>query len=363
MTLVVARISRGRIAIASDTLLTEHGRPLPHQEGVIKSCMLPGDICVSFANSPELAARDFRQFAVSYPGGTGFAEVASFFERASRNSGNDYLVAFLRGPRLLKITDGQRISGVAGTQWIGDKSAYECFRQFHARQRKRYETGRAVDVVFMADELEGSPASDLYSVMRQVAADRLSANVGGFLCVVSGRDNGFRYSVYSDMLANWPDNEGDDFILRLEDAVDLGASGENSDYAVCQLSPAILGLNLVSFYLLKGKRLFLFYSDWWQGLPTKCVVVPDLEPADIHNRLVQVTGIPSWLIMVMSVWKGRSNTTHRSCGVTDSPKGMGMPLFCHANSFPSEPLKYDVVASLEAHADVVAPNQQAESQD
>src|ERR1700722_10009763 len=103
MTLVVARIVGERIAIVSDTLLTRQGQPLPPQQGVIKSCMLPGDICVSFANSPDLAGRDFAIFAERFPDGAAFAEVIAFFERSSRATGNDYIVAFSRAPRLVRI--------------------------------------------------------------------------------------------------------------------------------------------------------------------------------------------------------------------------------------------------------------------
>jgi hypothetical protein len=39
MTLVVARIDGPRVAIASDTLLIEHDKPLPFQSGIVKSCM------------------------------------------------------------------------------------------------------------------------------------------------------------------------------------------------------------------------------------------------------------------------------------------------------------------------------------
>jgi hypothetical protein len=39
MTLVVGRVDGPRIAIVSDTLITEHNRPLAFQDGVVKSCM------------------------------------------------------------------------------------------------------------------------------------------------------------------------------------------------------------------------------------------------------------------------------------------------------------------------------------
>src|SRR5438309_760280 len=120
MTLVVARIEGSRVAIASDTLITQHKKPLPFQEGVIKSCMLPGDICVSFANSPVTAERAFTEFWQRYPNGTGFAAVVTFFEESSSNTGNDYLIAFANPAHLVKIADGKRQPSVSKTLWIGD---------------------------------------------------------------------------------------------------------------------------------------------------------------------------------------------------------------------------------------------------
>jgi hypothetical protein len=60
MTLVVGRIVGPRVAIVADTMLTEHDKPLPFQSGVVKSCVLPGDLCVSFSNSPCTAERAFK---------------------------------------------------------------------------------------------------------------------------------------------------------------------------------------------------------------------------------------------------------------------------------------------------------------
>ena len=127
MTLAVARIVGERIGIAADTLLTEHDKPLPHSRGVIKSCMLPGHICVTFSNSPDLAARDFEHFARSYPRGVGFAETISFFENSSAATGNDYLLAFSRTPHIVKIAEGRRVNTASKTLWIGDHAAFEKF--------------------------------------------------------------------------------------------------------------------------------------------------------------------------------------------------------------------------------------------
>src|SRR5262249_21947137 len=113
MTLVVARIQGLRVAIAADTLLTDRQKPLPFQSGVVKSCMLPGEICVSFSNSPETAALSFATFMRTYPRGTRFSNVIAYFEASSRDTGNDYIVAFANPARLVKITKGKRQSTLA----------------------------------------------------------------------------------------------------------------------------------------------------------------------------------------------------------------------------------------------------------
>jgi hypothetical protein len=77
----------------------------------------------------------------------------SFFEQSSAKSGNDYLIAFSDNPRLVKIIDGKRVPSIATTAWIGDKAAYERFREYEAKQRPSVEHGRAMNAVLFADEL------------------------------------------------------------------------------------------------------------------------------------------------------------------------------------------------------------------
>ena len=197
MTLVVARCVKGRIAIAADTLVYEHGNALALSEGIVKSCCLPGYICVSFSGSPELAAIAFENFGRSFPRGATFDATVAFFEASSAATNNDYIIAFGHNPRLVTIRDGQRTGGLARTHWIGDKGAYEKFREYEQRSGKRYEHERAINVALFADEMSGSPASDLHGIMRNVVQDKELVTVGGFVTVLSNRDIGFRYSVYT----------------------------------------------------------------------------------------------------------------------------------------------------------------------
>ncbi len=334
MTLVVARVVGERVAIASDTRITQSGLPLQNHNGIVKSCILPGKVCASFSNSPELAAQDFCEFARAFPNGAEHSETVAFFERSSKITGNDYLLAFAIGPKLVKIVNGEIIAGKARTQWIGDILAYERFREYEAKKRKNSEAGRAVNAVLFADELNNSPASDLYSVMRNIVGDRDVMSAGGFVCVISNRESGFRHSVYSDMLYNWPEDESEDFILRLKSPINLGSAGENVGYAVAQVSTGFLNTNLVAFYLLKGRKLFLFHGEN-NGLPDKCVVLRDVEPFKIADRLNESVGanLP-WLLMVTSPVGERLQSTQRPMPNSHDSHGLGLSFYCHANTFP-----------------------------
>jgi hypothetical protein len=114
-----------RIALAADTLLTEHGVALPFTNGVIKSCCLPGYICVSFGGSPELAKVIFKEFVAQFPFGTGFDQTVRFFERSSSSRGNDYIIAFGTNPRLVTVKDGRRSTGLSKTHWREPPSVSE----------------------------------------------------------------------------------------------------------------------------------------------------------------------------------------------------------------------------------------------
>jgi hypothetical protein len=225
VTLVVARCVKGRIAIAADTLLSEHDGSLALTKGIVKSCCLPGYICVSFSGSPELAEAAFINFRDSFPQGASFDATIAFFESSSSSTNNDYIIAFGHGPKLVTIRDGRRTTGISRTHWIGDKDSYEKFREYEHRKRNRYEHQRAVNAAIFADEMAGFPASDLHGIMRNVVTDRELPTVGGFVTVLSNRDIGFRYSVYSDILLDWPTELVGGRDLQLSDKFDLGASG------------------------------------------------------------------------------------------------------------------------------------------
>jgi hypothetical protein len=334
MTLVVARTSGHRVAVMSDTQLTEHDVRLPIHKGVVKTYILPGGICVSFSNSPELAVTDFQKFATAYPQGADFASTSSFFEEASAKSGNDYLIAFARQAKLATIVDGQRMPSAAKTQWIGDRAAYERFREYEAKARKGFEAGRAMNAVLFADEIHKSPASDLYSAMRHVIADTHIPTVGGFAYVLSDRIDTFRQSVYCDTLFDWPTAESEDFVLQLIDQIDFGASGENQGFAIAQASPGYLNLNVAAFYWLSGRKVFVF-SGYGTSPLMKCSVLNDVEPLQIPARLnVHFGQDLGWLAMVLSAAPSATETRSREPPIATGPSGVRLQLFCHVNTFP-----------------------------
>lgn len=330
MTLVVARLHKGRIAVVADTQLTKHDMALPPQCGVLKTCFLPGNLCASSSNSPELAEKAFRRFCERYPKGATFVEAVEFFETSSADTDNDYILAFFDPAKLVKIVDGRHIHSMARTVWIGDKQAYERFREYETHSRPFPQHGRAINSALFMDEVEGSSASDLYSTMRNVILDRGAASVGGFAYTVSSRGNGFRQSVYCDILHDWPTDVRADFKLDLNDPIDLGASGENLDYSVAQISPGFIGVNLTGFYLIKARKLFFFHGQD-NGLPVNCHVFNDVEAPRIKHVLTEAVGADlNWLVTVATSSEGMSRYAPRP---SQGPQGLGISLFFHENSF------------------------------
>ena len=108
MTLIVARVENGRLAIAADTMVSAHGQSLPMQAWVLKSICLPGGICVSYSGSPELAANAFQDFRERNPQGANHGATVAFFEVSSAHTNNDYIVAFADTAKLVTIRDGRR---------------------------------------------------------------------------------------------------------------------------------------------------------------------------------------------------------------------------------------------------------------
>jgi hypothetical protein len=234
---------------------------------------------------------------------------------------------------LVKIAHGERINSVSKTKWIGDQEAYSRFREYEARQHPRPEQGRAINAVLFADEMANSPASDLFSAMRNIVANRSIMTVGGFVSVISNRDNGFRFSAYSDMIYDWPKDKPQDYSLLLTDQIAFTATEENASFAVAQVSPGFMNMNLVAFYFTKAKKLFFFYGKD-NGLANQCHVFRDVPAMKIYETLNAFVRFDlKWLLMVTSPQSasGQFDTS----GI--KTPGNQFSFFCDANTFPKTP--------------------------
>lgn len=335
MTLVVARLSGDQIAMAADTLLTEHATPLSFSKGTVKICILPGNICVGFSNSPELAEIAFAAYVQKFPEGANFTITVEFFEKSSRDTENEYLIAFGSNQKLIKVVDGKRISSISKTVWIGDKSAYERFREVESRNYRRRGQGRAINMVLFGDEPNGSSASELYSTMSELLSDRTVPAVGGFVALASSRGPGFRFSIYSDTLFDWPSGRPETHDVNLNEKIALSATDENLNYSLTQIPSLYMDANYVGFYLLKGKMLFLFYGIN-NGLANKCHVVADLEPTNVAPKISELLGFDlSWLVLVVSSYDYGASRSEQD-GSSTSSGGMRFNMMCHANTCPKD---------------------------
>lgn len=328
MTLVVARVHKGQIAIVADTMISVGDKRLPMAEWMVKSICLPGAICVSFAGSPELAQRSCAAFQLKYPAGAGESETVSYFENDSRSTGNEYIVAFAASKTIVTICEGRRLRSLSKTHWIGDKTAYERFRE-HEHRRPATDNGRAIHAAIFADEIEGSPASDLFSHMRATLSDRRLNSVGGFISAISSRGAAFRQSVYSDVLLDWPDEASQSVDFSYEMPIDLKASGENARFSFSQVSPGYCGANSVAFYVLPGQLLVVFHRT--TDGRSVCLHRRPVRPADIASTLDELIGFPyRAMCLVMSARSGPKLNLQR----TSDTQGVAVALYCEANTMP-----------------------------
>ncbi len=295
--------------------------------------MLPGGICVSFAGSPELAAKDIWKFAKLNPNGADFSVTVEFFEQSSKVTNNDYIVAFAKNPKIVKIANGERQAGLSKTLWIGDKSAYEAFRAQEARAKKKYERGRAISGVLMANELPDSASSELYSAMRHVALSREVPTVGGFVSLVSNIEEGFRHPCLSDMLFDWPVDASPDFDLQLTDKITFGASGENEGYSISQFATGYGDFSFVGFYLLRGRLAYIFHPTTTL-MADKCTVIRDVSPVDLPAKLTEAFKTDyGWLVWIASP-SPDVKVTSRRVADKELDGGIQLGFMMECNTFP-----------------------------
>jgi hypothetical protein len=181
--------------------------------------------------------------------------------------------------------------------------------------------------VLFADDMPDSAGSDLYSTLRSVISDRSISSVGGFATVVSNWPGGFRFSVYSDMLYDWPEGKPKEYEFSYHDKVHLTASGENAGYSIAQLSPGYIGMNVVAYYFVRTHSLFLFFGPD-NGVADLCRPFRSVEPDQVVPTLNQALSFDGrWLAMVTSA--------HPPLGNGDQvPASAALGFFSHLNTFP-----------------------------
>ena len=336
MTLVVARIVDQQISIVADTLITNLERPLPLAQGMVKSCMLPSGICVSYAGSPDLASKDIWRFSKLFPQNADFLETIKFFEQSSRVTGNEYIVAFAKNPKIVKITNGKRQIGSSKTLWIGDKNAYEIFRACESKLRPKTERNRAISAVLVADEPLGSPASDLYSIMRHVIKDSEIKSVGGFVSIVSNLGGNFRHPCMSDMLFDWPANEPPEFELNLNDRIAFGSSGENEEYSVSIFTTAYSNFTFIGFYFLSGRVAFVFHPTRTL-MADNCTVIREVSPTELPTRLTEIFGRDyGWLVWIAGPSPDKKSSERYFDLDSDAGNQFGFIMHCNTLPKPEE---------------------------
>jgi hypothetical protein len=108
------------------------------------------------------------------------------------------------------------------------------------------------------------------------------------------------------------------------------AANNERHFSVAQISPGFMNVNLVAFYLVRPKVLFLFYGRSF-GLANRCHVfreVPAVEIAQTLNAFIQFD--LNWLLLITSpqLPTGQIDTSS-----IENP-GAQFAFQCDANTFP-----------------------------
>jgi hypothetical protein len=94
-----------------------------------------------------------------------------------------------------------------------------------------------------------------------------------------------------------------------------------------EISPGYYDMNIVAFYMLKGKLLLVFYG-LNNGIADQCIVIPGVAIATTLNAKLGFDFAP--LLMVMSAREGLSRTVRRAT----PDHGIAVSLYCEANTMP-----------------------------
>ena len=338
MTLIVGRTNGKHVTLVADTLITQNGAPLKLEQSIVKTCAFPFGICVGFSGSTEHAKDKLWRFSSDYKQEPDYGDVISYFEKASVNGHCDFLIAFANTAKLAKIVDGKKQHGLSQTQWIGDQAAYLVFREVEVRIRKRIEYARAVSNVFVWNEPDHSPTSDLYSTMRQVAMGRYSPFVGPLTTVMSSIDGNFRTPSITDALYDWPGSMAYDLPFDYNEKVALTVSGENKRQSTNIFGSAYSGINVVGFYFLAGKLALIFHPRDTL-LADTLTVIRDVEPEQLPARITTQLGVDfGWQIVVASAESITSDELQKE---PMTAQGMAVAFRVHCNTFPPTGVKIE----------------------
>jgi hypothetical protein len=134
------------------------------------------------------------------------------------------------------------------------------------------------------------------------------------------------------MLYDWPSWEPEEYEFKYDDPVVFQSTNENAGYAVAQISPGYMNLNVVAFYFSKARTLFFFYGKD-NGLPNHCEVFRNVPAPEIHTVLNRFVGTDlAWLLTITTP---RSSTPElRATSGIKSP-GSQLAFFSEANTFPN----------------------------
>jgi hypothetical protein len=273
MTFVLCRILGPRIFILADTRVTKGNSPLPKAEGVIKTCFLSPDICVSFSQSPDSASDDIRKLASELPDSMSYRNVIDFFERSSAQTNNDYLVAFARTGRVAKIQGGIANKVLGSNAWIGDHEAFHRFRDYE-NGRARGQKSRFWDTMFFGTSPDASMDSERFARLlgfyEATIVDTDIESTGDFFTVTTNVHGIFKLMMISRLYFDGPSQ-----ILDSRGNHVMTATGENLEYRFSSLAPKVAGTNAAGFYYPNAKMGYVFYSSCPIGVANRCKIYRD----------------------------------------------------------------------------------------
>jgi len=149
---------------------------------------------------------------------------------------------------------------------------------------------------------------------------------------LSTRDKRFRYSVYSDVLVDWPNGLRDDENFSMDQRVWLAGTDENERFSISQISPGFYNANTVAFYFSPGQLLMVFV--WDESGKTKCLPFRGVAPDDIEKTLNIVLSRPyEPLALIM----GSYLPVDFDPTQMELVDGCGLRLCCTLNTMPSVP--------------------------